>query len=85
MPLTEAGDGLTDTDAALLRLLEAGRVTPTYAAEQIGTSHTWATKRLRHLEDLGRVNRLAHGLYELADGSEADSQATDTETRHTNP
>lgn len=67
MTLTEVGDGLSDTDAALLRLLEEGRVTPTYAAEQIGTTLGYATRRLRHLEARGRVERIHRGLYERAD------------------
>jgi DNA-binding Lrp family transcriptional regulator len=60
-------DDLNDTDRALLAVLIEGRVTPTFAAEEIGVSREYASERLKRLLEHGHVERLAAGLYELVD------------------
>jgi len=58
-------DDLNDTDRELLAVLTDGRVTPTFAAEEIGVSREYASERLKRLLEHGHVQKLAAGLYEL--------------------
>lgn len=58
-------DQLNDTDGQLLDVLAAGRVTPTFAAEEAGVSREYASDRLKRLTEHGNVEKVAPGLYEL--------------------
>ena len=60
-------DKLNSTDERLLDVLEDGRVTPQYAADQLDVSRTYASERLKRLVEHGHVEKLAPGLYELVD------------------
>jgi len=60
-------DQLTDTDDALLDLLNEGRVTAPYAAEEIGASQEYVRSRLRRLVEHGHARKVYTGLYELVD------------------
>lgn len=57
---------LSDTDIALLDLMEEGRVTPRYAAGEIDKSRPHVTNRLKRLTEHEIVERVDRGLYELA-------------------
>ena len=58
-------DDLNETDGLILDLLHEGRVTPTYAAEELGISREYASQRLTRLREHDVVEKLATGLYEL--------------------
>ncbi|WP_306061321.1 winged helix-turn-helix domain-containing protein [Natronococcus wangiae] len=60
-------DKLNSTDKRLLNVLQDGRVTPQYAADQLEISRTYASERLKRLVEHGHVEKLAPGLYELVD------------------
>lgn len=60
-------EDLNDTDERLLDLLEEGRVTPQYVADQIDISRTYASERLKRLVEHRYVERPAPGLYELVE------------------
>lgn len=60
-------DDLNDTDDAVLDVLNEGRVTPQYAADQMGVSRTYASERLKRLVEHAHVEKVAPGLYELVD------------------
>lgn len=60
-------DDLNDTDDAVLEVLRAGRVTPQYAAGEMGVSRTYASERLKRLVEHNHVEKVAPGLYELVD------------------
>lgn len=67
---------LNPTDHAILDRLHEGRASPTYIAEKEEYSRQNVTNRLRRLVEHGYVEKLAPGLYELAndpreDGAEA--------------
>jgi len=58
-------DHLNEVDVELLDVLIVGRVTPTFAAEEISVSREYASERLKRLLEHGHVQKLAAGLYEL--------------------
>ncbi|WP_331233938.1 Lrp/AsnC family transcriptional regulator [Natronorarus salvus] len=58
-------EDLNNTDESLLNILQEGRVTPTYAAEEMGVSREYASDRLKRLTEHGHVEKIAPGLYEL--------------------
>lgn len=58
-------DGLNKTDRRLLDLLDEGRVTPTYASDELDVSREYVSERLKRFEEHGHVEKLARGLYEL--------------------
>jgi DNA-binding Lrp family transcriptional regulator len=58
---------LNATDEALLDQLQEGRVTPIYAAEEIGRSREYTSDRIKRLHEHGHVRKLSKGLYELVD------------------
>lgn len=66
-------DDLNDTDQRVLDVLRDGRVTPQYAADEAGISRTYASERLKRLVEHGHVDKLAAGLYELADDPREDN------------
>lgn len=56
---------LSDTDDAILDMLEEGRCTPRYIAKEIDKSRPHVTNRLKRLVEHGIVERVDRGLYEL--------------------
>jgi len=69
-------DYLNETDVNLLEVLRDGRVTPTFAAEEVGVSREYASERLKRLLEHGHVQRLAAGLYELVSDPREDNGAS---------
>ena len=63
--VTLSPDQLNDTDRALLDLLREGRITPRYAADELGMSRPYASERLKRLLEHEHVSRLASGLYQV--------------------
>jgi len=58
---------ITEADANILEVLDTGRVTPQYVANETGVSRTYASERLKRLLEHAHVNKVAPGLYELVD------------------
>lgn len=56
----------TDTELGILDMLEEGRCTPAYIAEELEVSQEYVRDRLRDLKRLGLVEQVHRGLYELA-------------------
>ncbi|RLM67615.1 type IV toxin-antitoxin system AbiEi family antitoxin domain-containing protein [Halorubrum sp. Atlit-26R] len=70
---------LNDTDDAVLDVLRSGRVTPQYAADEMGVSRTYASERLKRLVEHNHVEKVAPGLYELIDDPRDDAGEDDVE------
>lgn len=70
-------DDLNDTDGRVLDVLHEGRATPQYVADQLDVSRTYASERLKRLVEHGHVDKLASGLYELADDPREDTGSTE--------
>ena len=68
---------LNDTDDAVLDVLRGGRVTPQYAADQMGVSRTYASERLKRLVEHNHVKKAAPGLYELVDDPRDEADGDD--------
>jgi len=62
----------TNTELAILDMLEEGRGTPAYIAERIGKTTPYVRGRIRELKRLGLVEKVHRGLYELAGDGGAD-------------
>lgn len=60
----------TETELAILDMLEEGRCTPAYIADEVGVSSEYVQGRLRDLRRLGLVTKVHHGLYALDTGNE---------------
>lgn len=60
-------EDLGPADEALLDLLEEGRVTAPYAAEETGYSLQYVRDVLRRLVEHDHVRKVYEGLYELVD------------------
>ena len=58
-------DQLNDTDEQLLAVLQRGRATPTFAADEADVSREYASERLKRMTEHGNVEKVAPGLYEL--------------------
>jgi Mn-dependent DtxR family transcriptional regulator len=58
----------TETELGILEMLEEGRCTPAYIAEELGKTQEYVRGRLRELKRLGLVNDVHRGLYELENG-----------------
>lgn len=56
---------MNPTDHVVIEMLQEGRCTPTYIAEEQGYSRQNVTNRLNRLTEHGYVRRLSRGLYEL--------------------
>lgn len=61
---------LSETDNAILDMLEEGRCTPRYIAGEIEKSRPHVTNRLKRLVEHGIVERVDRGLYELQEADE---------------
>ena len=57
---------LNPTDRAILETLEEGRCTPSYIANKHDYSRQNVTNRLNRFVELGYVERVHTGLYEMA-------------------
>jgi len=58
---------LNPTDRAILDMLEDGRCTPAFIAEEKGYTRGNVKNRLDRLVEHGYVERLHRGLYQLVD------------------
>ena len=58
-------DDLSDTDQEVLAVLDDGRVTAQYLADQLGISRQYASDRLTRFHEHDIVERVAPALYEL--------------------
>ena len=56
------------TDRRILELLETGRATPGFLADELGLEQPSVSQRLNQLVDDGRVQRLDSELYDLTAG-----------------
>ncbi|WP_218927118.1 winged helix-turn-helix domain-containing protein [Halosimplex pelagicum] len=65
-------DDLNETDREILDVLHEGRATPLYVAERVDITRPYASDKLKRLLEHGVVERLASGLYELADDPRED-------------
>lgn len=57
----------TQTELEILEMLEEGRCTPAYIADELDKTQEYVRGRLRELKRLGLVDDLYRGLYELKD------------------
>lgn len=62
---------ITDVDEQILKMLDEGRCTPRYIANEIDKSRPYVTNRLKRLVEHGLVTRVDRGLYE--EGAADDS------------
>jgi len=58
---------LNPTDKAIIEMLEEGRCTPTYIAEENDYTRGNVRNRLDRLVEHGYVRKLSRGLYELVE------------------
>ena len=61
---------LSPTDRAILEMLREGRCTPAYIAAEHDYSRQHVRNRLQRLVELGYVERVHKGLYELVQDPE---------------
>lgn len=66
-------EDLNQTDRRVLAVLDDGRVTPQYVADELGVSRTYASERLKRLLEHAHVDKIAPGLYELVNDPREDS------------
>lgn len=57
----------TETELAILDMLEDGRCTPAYIADELDVTKEYVRGRLGDLKRLGLVEKVHRGLYELSD------------------
>lgn len=60
----------TDTEIGILDMLEDGRCTPSYLADELEVSQEYVRDRLGDLKRLGLVEKVHRGLYEISEGDE---------------
>jgi predicted HTH transcriptional regulator len=58
---------LTETDEAILEVMDGGRVTAPYVADETDHSLEYIRSRLRRFVEHGHAHRVYQGLYELVD------------------
>ena len=63
-------DDLSNVEEEILEMLEEGRCTPAYIADEINRSQEYVRGRLRELNRLGLVDDIHRGLYELTTDEE---------------
>jgi DNA-binding IclR family transcriptional regulator len=66
------GINLNPTDQAILDMLQVGRCSPTYIAQEQDYSRQNVTNRLGRLVEHGYVEKLAPGLYGLKEDPRND-------------
>lgn len=81
----QAREDLSETERDILEMLEEGRCTPAYVAEEIDRSQEYVRERLRELARLGIVDNVHRGLYELADEEREDGDVVETSERAPEP
>lgn len=57
----------TNTEIEILDMLETGRCTPAYLADELGVTQEYVRSRLGDLKRLGLVKKVHRGLYELSE------------------
>ena len=67
-------DDLGPADEKLLDLLQDGRVTAPFAADETGYSLQYVRDRLGRLVEHGNASKVYEGLYELVDDPRADER-----------
>jgi DNA-binding MarR family transcriptional regulator len=67
---------LNPTDHAILDMLQEGRCSPAYIAEEQDYSRQNITNRLRRLVEHGHVQKLHPGLYELVQDPREDAPSS---------
>lgn len=65
-------DEFTEAELAILDMLEEGRCTPSYIADQVDVTPEYVRDRLRDLKRLGLVKKVHRGLYEKAESGSDD-------------
>lgn len=68
-------DDLGPADEAILEMLQDGRVTAPYVAEETGYSLQYVRDRLSRLVEHGNAQKVYEGLYELVEGPRTKSTA----------
>ena len=58
---------LSDTDEAILEILEEGRNIPSNIADRLGFSRQYVQRRLKRLEEHGHLHNIGGGVYEITD------------------
>ena len=58
---------LSDTDKAVLKILEEGRNIPSNIANRLGFSRQYVQRRLQRLEEHGYLQNIGGGVYEICD------------------
>lgn len=65
-------DDLGPADEAILEMLQHGRVTAPYVAEETGYSLQYVRDRLSRLVEHGNAEKVYEGLYELVEDPRPD-------------
>lgn len=60
-------DEFTETELAILDMLEGGRCTPAYIASELDVTQEYVRGRISDLKRLSLVKKVHHGLYELSE------------------
>lgn len=68
-------DNLGPADEAILEMLQDGRVTAPYVAEETGYSLQYVRDRLSRLVEHGNARKVYEGLYELVEDPRTKSTA----------
>ena len=63
-------EDFSETELAILDVLEEGRGTPGYIAERLDRSGPYIRGRLNDLERLGLIEKIHRGLYGLQENEE---------------
>jgi predicted transcriptional regulator len=58
-------DEFTDTELGIIAMLEEGRCTPAYIADELGVTQEYVRNRLSDLKRLGIVKQVYRGLYAI--------------------
>lgn len=66
----------TETELGIIDMLEEGRCTPAYIADELDVSQEYVRARLSELQRLGLIEKVHRGLYELADDADTDEAET---------
>lgn len=59
----------TETEIGILDMLEDGRCTPSYLADELDVSQEYVRDRLGDLKRLGLIEKVHRGLYEISEGN----------------